>query len=318
MRPLYEISDRILLLVGAISEKIGEIKSTQLQITPAELRKKNRVKSIQSSLAIEGNTLTIDQVSTLFDNKRVVGPQKDILEVRNAIRAYEMFDQWKSGKEQSFLKAHRELLSDLTDDNGRYRTKGVGIAKGKIIAHVAPPAASVKGLMKDLFAWLKSSKENVLVKACVFHYELEFIHPFSDGNGRMGRLWQSVILSEKYPVFRFLPVETLIRDNQKAYYKALADSDKAGSSTRFTEFMLGIIDQSLEQLLMTQQITLSAEDRISQLRDFFPAGTFTRQDYMRRFKGISSATASRDLAQAVENKMITRMGDKRTAVYKLS
>lgn len=317
MKPPYEITPAIIDLISSVSEKIGEIKSAQLQVPPAELRKKNRVRTIHSSLAIEGNTLSLEQVSTLLENKRVVGPMKDILEVRNAIDVYDGFESLKALKQPSFLKAHKMLMQGLTADAGKYRTKGVGIVKGNKIAHVAPPASQVKPLMNNLFAWLKSKKEHPLVAACVFHYEVEFIHPFSDGNGRMGRLWQSVILSDQYPVFRFLPVETLVKQNQKKYYKALSDSDKQGASTIFMEFMLTIINKSLEELLLNQRTTLTAEDRIAQIPELFGAVLFSRKDYLRKFKGISTATASRDLEEAVSRKIIQKTGKHNQSRYRL-
>ena len=317
MKPPYEITPAIVHLISQISERIGEIKSAYLQVPAAELRKKNRVHTIYSSLAIEGNTLSLDQVSTLLDDKRVIGPLKDIIEVKNAIAVYNSFDSLKPFAQPAFLKAHGALMRELTADAGKYRSKGVGIVKGNKIAHVAPPAQQVKPLMNDLFSWLKLTKEHVLVAACVFHYEVEFIHPFSDGNGRMGRLWQSVILSHKYPVFRFLPVETLVKQNQKKYYKALSDSDKSGASTIFIEFMLSIIDQSLEELLVNQRATLTAEDRIAQIPDLFGKDLFSRKEYLRKFKGISTATASRDLELAVSKKMIRKVGKHNQSRYGL-
>jgi Fic family protein len=316
MKPPYQITAEITGLIATVSEKIGEVNAAQLQVVPAELRKKNRVRTIHASLAIEGNTLTIEQVSTVLNNKVVVGPLKDIQEVKNAIVVYEEFDNWKPSDEISFLKAHKLMLRALTVDAGKYRNKAVGIVKGKKLAHVAPPPSNVKPLMKQLFGWLKTSKEHPLIKACVFHYELEFIHPFSDGNGRMGRLWQSVILAGYNSVFRFLPVESMIRARQKEYYRALSDSDKCGASTPFIEFMLKLMGNSLEELLKTQRVVLKSEDRITLIPELFPNALFTRQDYMRHFKGISSATASRDLAAATLNGIIRKSGDKRKTVYK--
>lgn len=317
MKPPYLITAEITNLIATVSEKIGEINAAQLQVVPAELRKKNRVKTIHSSLAIEGNTLTIEQVSTVLNNHVVVGPLKDIQEVKNAVVVYDEFDKWKPSDEISFLKAHKIMMLELTVDAGKYRAKAVGVVKGKKLAHLAPPPSNVKTLMRQLFSWLKTSKEHPLIKACVFHYELEFIHPFSDGNGRMGRLWQSVILSKHNSIFRFLPVESMIRARQKEYYRALSDSDKCGSSTPFIEFMLKLMRSSLEELLRTQRVVLKTDDRIARIPELFPTGFFTRQEYMRHFKGISSATASRDLATATTNGIVRKSGDKSKTVYKV-
>jgi Fic family protein len=313
--PPYTITDNILSLVVDISEKIGEINSAHLQKPSPELRKKNRVRTIQSSLQIEGNSLSENQVTALLENKRVLGPEKDITEVQNAIRAYDAFGTFKAADLRSFCKAHGLLTKGLVDLPGKLRTKNVGIMKGKKLAHLAPPAAQVKPLLNDLFAWLKSSREPALIKSCVFHYEIEFIHPFTDGNGRIGRLWQTVILKEKYPVFEFLPVETIIREKQRNYYDALSRSDKAGSSTFFIEFMLGVINEALERLLRSQQVALTSENRIGLIPELFGKNSFSRQDYMRRFKEISSATASRDLKLAADSGILKKTGDKKTTTY---
>lgn len=304
-------------LVAAISEKIGEVSAANLRRPPAELRKKNRIRTIHSSLAIEGNTLSLEQVSTIFENKKIVGPQKDILEVRNAINTYAQTEAYRGEKQNHFLKAHGSLLQDLIADAGRYRSGQVGVMKGKRLAHLAPPPSQVPALMKELFSWLKSTKEHVLIASSVFHYEVQFIHPFSDGNGRMGRLWQSVLLGERFPVFQFLPVETIIRDNQKKYYAALSASDKSGNSTAFILFMLGILNEALEELLSSQQVSLSSGDRIAQIPALFGTETFSRKDYLRKFKGISTATASRDLQEAVAKKIIRKTGTHNQSIYRV-
>ncbi|HTL81718.1 MAG TPA: Fic family protein, partial [Bacteroidia bacterium] len=171
-------------------------------------------------------------------------------------------------------------------------------------------------LMKQLFTYLAKDKEQLLIKSCVFHYELEFIHPFTDGNGRMGRLWQTVILKDKYPVFKFLPLESIIKEKQQKYYEALSRSDKAENSTFFVEFMLGIIEEALSSVLHSQNVTLTSSDRLSNAFGIFGKKNFTRKDYLRHFKHISPATASRDLKEGVENKLLEMSGDKRTAVYR--
>ncbi len=245
MRPPYKITPEILRLITSISEKIGEINSNFLNRPSPKLRKQNRIKTIHSSLKIEGNHLTEDQITALLENKRVIGPKKDVAEVLNAIDIYENLERYKPNNEQSFLNAHLKLMEGLIDNPGRYRKQGVGIVKGSKVEHMAPPFDNVPFLMKDLFEYLKKGDEIELIKSCVFHYEMEFIHPFIDGNGRMGRLWQTLILMEKYPVFEFLPFETLISNDQEKYYKALSESDKSGESTKFIEYMLNVINISI-------------------------------------------------------------------------
>jgi Fic family protein len=316
MKPPYDITPKILKLISSISEKIGEVNANYLSRQSPQLRKQNRIKTIYSSLQIEGNTLTEEQITALIENKRVVGPQKDVLEVLNAIKVYEKLDKYDFLSEKSFLKAHQKLMTGLISNPGKYRKQGVGIVKGTKLEHVAPPYKNVPYLMKDLFKYLKDSDELTLIKSCVFHYEMEFIHPFLDGNGRMGRLWQTLILLSEYPIFEFLPFETLISKTQKDYYKSLATSDKLGKSTLFVEYMLRVIDQSLESILTYNNRILKDTDR---LEHFISLGikSFTRKDYMNVFKDLSSATASRDLKKGVELKMFKSIGNKNKTEYTL-
>ena len=316
MKPPYEITPKILKLITSISEKIGEVKANFLNKPSPKLRKQNKIKTIHSSLKIEGNTLTEEQITALIENKRVIGPKKDVAEVLNAIEIYEHLEQYNPTNEKSFWKAHQNLMKGLINDAGKYRRQSVGIVKGSKVEHLAPPFENVPFLMKDLFEYLKKSDEIQLIKSCVFHYEMEFIHPFLDGNGRMGRLWQTLILMEKYPVFEFLPFETLISNDQDKYYKALAESDKSGQSTKFIEYMLNIIDISISELLKFNNRTLNEKDRL----EYFVSlnkSEFTRKDYMDIFKDISSATASRDLKKGAELNLFEKIGEKNKTIYRL-
>jgi Fic family protein len=315
MKPPYEITQKIIELIASISEKIGEVNSAYLFRPPTELRRKNRIKTIQSSLEIEGNSLSPDQVTAIIDNKRIIAPKKDILEVKNAIKAYESIAEYQPNSISSFCKAHAILMNGLIDNPGKIRTKSVGIAQGTTVTHIAPPGDIVKSLVKDLFDYLKKDKDLPLVKSCVFHYEIEFIHPFLDGNGRIGRLWQTVILKQYSPVFEFLPVESLIKLRQTEYYKILSDSDNKGNSTSFIEFMLQLLNLSLEDLLSNQNVNISTQDRIEIFRDKTGKEKFSRQDYMRHFKNISSATASRDLKYGTSSGALKKTGDKRLTKY---
>ena len=233
MKPPYEITNRILELISSISEQIGEIKAARLIKPPTELRKKNRIKTIQSSLEIEGNTLTVEQITDLINNNRVIAPKKDIMEVKNAIQVYSKLDSFNAYNLNSMYKAHKLLMSGLVDIPGQLRKTSVGIVKGEDIAHLAPPGELVYPLLKNLFDYLKNDKDLLVIKSCVFHYEFEFIHPFIDGNGRIGRLWQTMILKDYSRVFEFLPIETLIKERQQDYYNVLGKTDKQGSSTSF-------------------------------------------------------------------------------------
>jgi Fic family protein len=316
MKPPYEITNRILELISSISEQIGEIKAARLIKPPTELRKKNRIKTIQSSLEIEGNTLTVEQITDLINNKRVIAPKKDIMEVKNAIQVYSKLDSFNAYNLNSLYKAHKLLMSGLVDIPGQLRKTSVGIVKGEDIAHLAPPGELVYPLLKNLFDYLKNDKDLLVIKSCVFHYEFEFIHPFIDGNGRIGRLWQTMILKDYSSVFEFLPIETLIKERQQDYYNVLGKSDKQGSSTSFIEFMLEILTIALDDLLKTQNFTATDSDRIDLFKDLIGGKEFSRQDYLRYNKDISSATASRDLKNAVKNGLLIKRGDKRLTRYR--
>jgi len=316
MKPPYDITPTILKSITAISEKIGAINANYLNKPSPKLRKENKIKTIHSSLKIEGNTLTEEQITALLEHKRIIGPKKDVKEVLNAIEIYEHLENYNAFDEKSFLKCHKHLMKNLIEDAGKYRKQGVGIMKGSEVEHFAPPHQNVPFLMKDLFEYLKKTEEIELIKSCVFHYEMEFIHPFLDGNGRMGRLWQTLILMEKYPIFEYIPFETLISKDQEKYYAALSKSDKAGNSTSFIEYMLDVIEKSLNELLDFNQRTFTEKDRL----EYFVSlnkRDFTRKDYMEIFKDISGATASRDLKKGVELNLFQKIGEKNKTKYKL-
>jgi Fic family protein len=314
MKPPYDITPKILKLISSISEKIGEVNANYLSKQSPQLRKQNRIKTIQSSLQIEGNTLNEEQITALIENKRIIGPEKDVLEVLNAIKVYNELNKYKLHSEKDFLKAHASLMKGLINNAGKYRNQSVGIIKGNNIEHVAPPFQNVPFLMKDLFEYLKDDQELTLIKSCVFHYEMEFIHPFLDGNGRMGRLWQTVILINDYQVFEFLPFETLISATQDEYYKSLSMSDKTGKSTPFIEYMLEVIEKSLSQLLNYNNRILKDTDR---LEYFLSLGykEFNRKEYMNVFKDIASATASRDLKKGIELNLFKSSGQLNRTKY---
>ncbi|MEA3478813.1 MAG: Fic family protein [Bacteroidota bacterium] len=307
MKPPYDVSTEILNWIASISEKLGVVKANYLNKPSPQLRKNTKIKTIHSSLSIEGNTLTEEQITAILDNKRVVGPQKDINEVLNANNVYDNISKFNPISPKSFLEAHKLLMEGLVNSPGKYRTKDVGIIHGSRIAHLAPQPGNVPTLMNQLFSYLKKDKDISLIKSCVFHYELEFIHPFEDGNGRMGRLWQTVILMQDYPVFEYIPFETLINDSQDEYYAALKASDKEGKSTMFIEYMLSVIDNSLDDVITERSRKLSGVERIKYFLEL-TENKFSRKDYIKVFKTISTATASRDLQQGVELGIMRKTG----------
>lgn len=239
--PPFKITAKILNLVAEISAKIERYAILLEQDTELRLRKANRIKTIHSSLAIEGNELTEGQVRDIINGKDVVAPLKEIQEVKNAIATYDLFPSLNPFSEKDLLRAHSTMMQALVDNPGRWRTSGVGVFGEKGCVHMAPPLDRVAALMAGLFDWLKNADDHLLIRSCVFHYEFEFIHPFIDGNGRTGRLWQSLILSQLHPLFAHLPVENMVFSNQQAYYDAITASTVAGESTPFIEFMLGEI-----------------------------------------------------------------------------
>jgi len=243
-QPPFENNAKIINLISAISEQIGRLDAQNLQLSP-QLRKQNKIQTIQSTLAIEGNTLSVEQVTAIVEGKRVLGHPREIQEVQGAIRAYETLPALDPTDVKDLLLAHHALMSGILADAGKFRQGGVGIQKDGQVIHMAPPAKRVPSLMADLTHWLKQAEDHPLIKSCVFHYELEFIHPFMDGNGRMGRLWQTLILGQWNPLFFLLPIESVVKDQQKNYYQALETADKNADSTVFIQFMLEIIETTL-------------------------------------------------------------------------
>jgi Fic family protein len=296
---------------------LGRIESLTVSVPGPKLRKENRIKTIKSTLAIEGNTFTENAITAILENKKVAGTKKEILEVKNAIALYEKVEILKPDSFKSFLVAHSILMKELVPAAGKFRNNNVGIIKGKIGKHVAPKPNLVPELMEKLFVWIKNDKEiHFLIKSCVVHYEIEFIHPFEDGNGRMGRFWQTLILASKAPIFKYLPIESLIEKNQIAYYNALEESDKLGDSTPFIEFMLKIILEAISDYdSETRGIISTSKDRLSKARDHFKNSIFSRKDYMELFKSISTATASRDLKEGVTEKALNIKGEKNLTRY---
>jgi Fic family protein len=264
-QPPYTLTPAILQWVAEIGEAIGRL-SAQADTTKAlRLRRIHRIRTIQGSLAIEGNTLSEVQIAAILDGKSVIAPLREIQEVRNAIAAYDHFERWQPYAEKALLEAHRILMAGLLDEIGRYRRGGVGVmAEGKVI-HMAPPAARVPILMHNLLRWLRTAGLHPLVAGSVFHYEFEFIHPFADGNGRMGRLWQTLILFRWNPLFSHIPVESLVYEHQADYYQVLQHSStERTDSAPFIEFMLKMILDAVAEVA-TPQVTPQVEGLLAVL-----------------------------------------------------
>ena len=248
--PPYDITEEMLELASEITENLGRLSNiSDLERLP-RLRRVNRIKSIQSSLAIENNTLSLEQVTDVIDGKHVLGPKSDIVAVKNAFDVYKKLPEFDPFSLEDLKKAHGIMMNGLLLDAGELRSSSVGVfnEQGKVI-HVAPPQEMVPDLMIQLFDWLKNSKVHMLIRSSVFHYEFEFIHPFGDGNGRTGRLWQTALLASWKPIFEWVPIESIIKDNQEEYYKAIGLSTSEGKSNKFILFMLGVIKKAVEEIV---------------------------------------------------------------------
>ncbi|MGX6960178.1 MAG: Fic family protein [Rickettsia endosymbiont of Pentastiridius leporinus] len=320
--PPFQITNKILKLLQDISYELGILLGAKLYIPPIKLRKNNQIKTLQSSLAIEGNTLSIEQVTDLINGKRVLAPKKDILEVKNAIKLYADLALFDPFSLESLLKAHEILMQGLIADNGCWRKGKAGIFKGNELVHLAPPANRITSLMQNLFDFIRPKNDifddiSGIIKACIFHYEFEFIHPFSDGNGRIGRLWQQLLLMQTNKTFEYISVESLIRNNQVEYYNALRECDKLGESTLFIEFMLDQIVAALK--LYSNNIIYEADTPLSRIefaKFDLENKWFSRKDYILLHKNISTATASRDLLYGLEQGILESKGDKNQTYYR--
>jgi Fic family protein len=237
-KPPFTVSPKAINLIATISSQIERYAIKMEQDDTLRLRRANRIKTIHSSLAIEGNTLSEGEVKAVLEGKTVVAPIKEIQEVRNAIKTYELYPQLDPFSLQDLLLAHGTMMAGLVDEAGVFRKGGVGVFDGDKPVHIAPQADRVRELMNDLFVWLENADDHLLIRSCVFHYEFEFIHPFADGNGRIGRLWQSLILGRLNPIFEHLPVENMVYSNQQAYYNAINKSSFLADSGPFIDFML--------------------------------------------------------------------------------
>ena len=251
--PPFTITDEIASLIAEIAEQVSKMAATTDSLPSPHLRKENRIKTIQSSLAIENNSLSVEQVTAILEGKRVLGAPNEIQEVKNAIDAYELLLELNPYEEKDLFRAHKLMMTELVKENGSYRQGGVGVFDGQKCIHMAPPAQRVPQLMADLLEWVRQTKTHPLVSSCVFHYEFEFIHPFADGNGRIGRMWQTLLLMQWNPIFAWIPVESIVKEHQQEYYAAIAQSDSEANSTPFIAFMLQCLKEALMQMEESNQ-----------------------------------------------------------------
>ena len=282
------MTDRITNLTAAICELLGQIKILSNGKFSPYLRKENRIRTIHSSLAIEHNSLSLEQVTAIIDGKRILGNPVEIKEVKNAYTTYEMMLTLDPFSVDDLLKAHEAMMKELISENGRFRSGGVGVFNGKALVHMAPPANMVPGQIQDLFSWYKASEIHPLIRSAIFHYEFEFIHPFADGNGRVGRMWHSLLLGRWNEIFYWLPVEDLIRSRQEEYYKALGKSDRDADSSAFVEFLLQVILDTLQNTTVVgnDEVEEQKDPLVDTLREAIGKDTLSATEIMKRL-GLS-------------------------------
>lgn len=320
-KPPFTVSAKAVSNIAEISALVERYAVRLEQKDALKLHKANKIKTIRSSLAIEGNSLSVGQVSDILEGKKVVAPLREIQEVKNALATYDLFDQLDSFSVDDLLKAHKTMMTALVDEAGCFRHGGVGVFSGEEAVHIAPPANQVSGLTAELFDWLKNAEDHLLIRSCVFHYEFEFIHPFADGNGRMGRLWQSLILSKLNPVFQHLPVETMVHDNQLEYYRVINDSTQAGDCGVFIDFMTTEILNALKlhkgEPIGTINGTTNGtiNDVSDRVLAFISENPNIRANVISRELHIPIRTLRRYLKKLSEEKRIVFVGSKKTGGY---
>jgi Fic family protein len=318
VKPPFRLTPQILRLAGEIARWLGRCEGLGEARPQPRLRRENRIRTIQGTVAIEGNSLSTEEVTAILDGRRVRGTAREVREVGNVIAAYDRAAAWRPSSLRDLLTAHALVMDGLVPDAGRWRSRDVGVIRGSRVGHVAPRAGRVPALMRSLVSFLARDRVTPpLVKACVFHYELEFIHPFSDGNGRLGRLWQHVILLGESPTFSFVPTESIIRARQREYYATLAACDQAGDSTAFVEFALDALREALAEFASALRPSKpDAEERLAEATRRFGRDPFSRRDYLALHPTIATATASRDLRLGVARGLMRRQGNRATAVYR--
>lgn len=307
-KPPFDITNFMLQKVISITEKVGKITTFDSLNRMPVLRRNNKIKSIHSSLIIEANSLSLEQVFDIIEDKKVLGDQKEIQEVKNAFKAYSMIKEFNPFNESDLLKAHSILTYLIQDDNGKYRNHNEGVFDKDKVIFVAPPPDLVKFLMKDLFLWLNEDKETpLLIKSCIFHYEFVFIHPFSDGNGRIARLWQNVLLTSWNQIFEYIPIESSICKYQSEYYEAISMCHKEGKSTLFIEFMLKMIDETLDEVLISVNKEIkNISEQVNKLLSIMDRDeAISANEIMRRLKIKSKETLRKTyLNPALDNGLI--------------
>lgn len=326
-QPPFTLTNKTLTLVAKISEAVGRLTAEFEQEKLLRLRKVNRMRTVQGSLAIEGNTLSEEQITAILDGKRVIAPPKEVQEAHNAIAAYDVIGDWLPGNVDDLLSAHLVLMKGLVEEAGMYRSKGVGVMSGDQVVHMAPQAERVPKLMQELLDWLSDTDAHPLITSSVFHYEFEFIHPFSDGNGRMGRLWQTLVLSKWHDVFINIPVESLVHQHQEEYYLAIRNSTKQTDCSPFIEFMLQMILDAIEESTSVDaksvginvgiNVGLKLTELDKNILAFIAAEAYITSAALAEKLGKSVRSIERRIKILKDNQLLERVGAKKTGYWKI-
>ena len=323
-KPPFEITNQMIDYVAEIAELVGNLNVTNRLTANPTLRRSNRIRTIHGSLAIEQNTLSLEQVTAVLNGKRVLAPPKDIAEVKNAYEIYERLDELDPYSVDDLLTAHGIMTRGLVEESGMFRTRPVGVvdSKGHVL-HFGTLPQYVPDLVMELLEWAKTSEVHMLIRSCVFHYELELIHPFADGNGRVGRLWHTLLLSKWNPVFAWLPVESIIHDRQQEYYDAINASNDAGESTPFIGFMLSAIKASLiEAINLNDEMSDGKIDkttlRWNKIQEYLQTHDYIMNADVRELCGVSAATANRILVSLARKDKLAKYHEDGHWVYRIS
>lgn len=318
-KPPFEITNEIVDSVAQIAELVGHLTVTNQLTSNPTLRRSNRIRTIHGSLAIEQNTLSLEQVTAVLNGKHILAPPKDIAEVKNAYEIYDRLEDLDPYSVDDLLTAHGIMMRGLVEESGMFRTRPVGVvdSEGHVL-HFGTLPQYVPDLVMELLDWAKNSPIHMLVRSCVFHYELELIHPFADGNGRVGRLWHTLLLSKWNSAFAWLPVESIIHDRQQEYYNAINASNNEGESTIFIEFMLSAIKMALTEAIQADAGETDKDAlRWKDIKEYLKTHDYIMNADVRELLGVSSATANRILSKLVDQGKLQRYRDKPYWAYKL-
>ncbi|MDR0968671.1 MAG: Fic family protein [Holosporaceae bacterium] len=328
-KPPFAITEKIANLVAQAAERVGKIQGSGEYGRNLRLRRINRLRSIQSSTAIEGNSLSMKQIADIVDGKHVIGDPREIKEIKNTHDAYEHMREFDPFNIDDFLTAHKLTTVDLVSESGRFRAGEVGVFAGKELVHLGARPEFIPNLIKNLFDWAKNSNVHPLIKSSVMHFEIEFIHPFANGNGKMGRLWQTLVLAKWREIFAWIPIETIVYEKQREYYRVLGNAEKTADSTEFIEFMLEAIVEALSKLptnevadiipdKFTDKLSKSELEFLKSIISFVENNGEIDNYRAQILTGKSAESVKKYFAALIEAGILTATGENKGRKYKLN